>query len=145
MNRNKKVLLFVIFSLLSKMIYTFEDEDLSFINSQRPRRSVISLPSNSVLGITLDFIIPVLPLINQTNTYLWLDFPFTVTVPQASDLNNMYTNKSWMASSPFRRFRRRLTDHQHVDWLDEQRTDQDRRIVYKYIEGIFNRFYLFTN
>ncbi len=47
---------------------------------RQQKRSVLSLPK-SIFKFTGQIIVPVLSLINQTNTYLWFDFPSTWPVP----------------------------------------------------------------
>lgn len=119
------------FTLLIFMaFFTFFTDSRELEQVKRHRRSTISIPAGSTFSITLDVIVPVLPLINQTNTYLWFDFPFSMNMPTASDLQNMYTNFSFLT------FTRRRRD---LELMEEMKAEQDKRIVYQYMEGLFSR------
>ncbi|KZS12424.1 Uncharacterized protein APZ42_022542 [Daphnia magna] len=94
------------------------------------KRSVISLP-RGVLKFTGEFIVPVLSLINQTNSYLWFNFPTTWPLPNNNNLNTLYNS--------FGRLKEKGIEVDE-DFVDEQRANQDRRHVYQYIEGFFQNF-----
>lgn len=94
------------------------------------KRSVISLP-RGVLKFTGEFIVPVLSLINQTNSYLWFNFPTTWPLPNNNNLNTLYNS--------FGRLKEKGIEVDE-DFVDEQRANQDRRHVYQYIEGFFQKY-----
>lgn len=93
------------------------------------KRSILSLP-RGILKFTSEIIVPVLALINQTNTYLWFDFPTTWPVPSYTNLNTLYTS-----------FGRLQEKGIEVDenFIDEQRANHERRSVYQYLEGFFKK------
>lgn len=96
------------------------------------RTATISLP-NSVFGVrwTQNVIVPVLALINQTNTYLWFDFQFLTRVPTAANLNSLYTS-----------FGRSMdNDGLYIDeeFVQEQIANKERKAIYQYIESFFNK------
>ena len=99
----------------------------------RPKRTaVFSLP-NGLLGVrwTQQVIVPVLAMINQTNTYLWFDFQVYTKVPTAANLNSLYTS-----------FGRSMNDDGHFideDFYEEQVANQERKIIYQYIESFFSK------
>lgn len=92
------------------------------------KRSIVSLPI-SVLKITSQIIVPVTALLNQTNSYLWFDFPTTWPVPTSKNLNTLYNSFGRLAARGF-----------DIDenFVDEQKANQERRSVYQYIEGFFS-------
>ena len=59
---------------------------------KKVRRSALSLPEGSSVSIIMDIIVPVVPLLNTTLTYLWFDFPVTYDVPTAVTLNDLYAS-----------------------------------------------------
>ena len=59
---------------------------------KKVRRSALSLPEGSSVSIIMDIIVPVVPLLNTTLTYLWFDFPVTYDVPTAATLNDLYAS-----------------------------------------------------
>lgn len=102
---------------------------------QRERRSILSLPSDSSLYVTTDLIIPVLPLLNSTNTYLWFNFPVTFDVPTAKDLNKLYASFSLTGKEG----EKRATYEAKHNLIEEKRANHDRRKVYKYLEGFLQK------
>jgi len=98
----------------------------------RPKRTAaLSLPA-SALGVrwTQQVIVPVLAMINQTNTYLWFDFQVYTRVPTANNLTNLYTS-----------FGRSMDNGHYIDedFLEDQIANQERKTIYQYIESFFNK------
>jgi hypothetical protein len=96
---------------------------------RQQKRSVLSLP-RSVFKVTGQIIVPVLSLLNQTNTYLWFDFPSTWPMPNNNNLNTLYNS--------FGRLKEKGIEVDE-EFVDEQRANQDRRSLYQYIEGFFQK------
>lgn len=102
-------------------------------NLYRPKRTaVLSLP-NSLLGVRWgqQVIVPVLAMINQTNTYLWFDFQMYTKVPTAANLSSLYNS-----------FGRSMNnDGQYIDedFYEDQVANQERKIIYQYIESFFSK------
>ena len=97
------------------------------------RMATISLPNTTPFGVrwTQQIIVPVLALINQTNTYLWFDFQYFTRVPTAANLNSLYTS-----------FGRSMdNDGLYIDeeFFQEQIANKERRAIYQYIESFFNK------
>jgi len=104
-------------------------ESASTERRQKPKRAaVISLPFAATNGVrwTQQIIVPVLAMINQTNTYLWLDFQMHTRMPTANNLTKLYQS-----------FGRSTNINEH--FLDEQIANQERKIVYQHIESFFNK------
>lgn len=93
------------------------------------KRSILSLP-RGIFKFTGQIIVPVLSLINQTNTYLWFDLPTTWAMPNSNNLNTLYTSFGRLKEKGL------VLDEKFVD---EQRANQDRRSVYEYIGGFFSK------
>lgn len=116
------------------------------LQNNRQRRAALSLPSDSSITITTDLIVPVLPLLNTTLTYLWFDFPITYAVPTASDLHNLYSSFSSERENENGDDvgDEKSSNEIDVDFIEEHRANSDRRIVYKYFEGLLQRYRQFT-
>ena len=93
------------------------------------KRTIISLPV-SVMRFTSEIIVPVVALLNQTNTFLWFDFQSNWALPNSNNLNTLYNS--------FGRLKEKGLELDEA-FVDEQRANVDRRNVYQYIEGFFNR------
>ncbi len=102
------------------------------------RRSALSLPSGGTLTVTMDLIIPVVPLINTTLTYLWFDLPLTFDLPTASALNDLYSSFG-MSSETSNDDDSRISNELNHEFMEEQRAKHDRRQVYKYAESFFQK------
>lgn len=98
-------------------------------SSGRQKRSVISLP-RGVLRFTNQFIVPVLPLLNASNTYLWFDFQSNWPLPNNNNLNALYTS--------FGRLKEKGIEVDE-EFVDQQRANQERRSFYQIIEGFFSK------
>ena len=96
---------------------------------RQQKRSVLSLP-RSVFKVTGQIIVPVLSLLNQTNTYLWFDFPSNWPIPNNNNLNTLYNS--------FGRLKEKGIEVDE-EFVDEQRANKDRRSLYLYIEGFFQK------
>ncbi len=100
----------------------------------RPKRTaVFSLPNSGAFGVrwTQQVIVPVLAMINQTNTYLWFDLQLYTKMPQASNLSALYQS-----------FGRSMdNDGYHIDedFLEDQIANKERKIVYQYIESFLSK------
>ncbi len=112
------------------------------------RRSVLSLPQGSSLTVTMDLIVPVVPLLNTTLTYLWFDLPLTFDVPTAESLNELYVSLGLAANTSStdgeEESSRILTDFHH-NFIEDQRANHDRKQVYQYAEGFFQKYLFYTN
>lgn len=115
------------------------DVDSGRISSSREKRfAAIQLPVGTSFTVVFDLIIPVVPLLNSTFTFLWFDFPITFNAPTAADLYTLYTSFGQAVdSSNVTASKKSLIDH---DFVEEKRVNYDRRKVYEYIEGVFQRF-----
>jgi len=96
------------------------------------RTAVFSFPT-SLLGVrwTQQVIVPVLAMINQTNTYLWFDFQVYTKLPTAANLNSLYTS-----------FGRSMSNDGHYideDFLQEQIANQERKTIYQHVESFFSK------
>jgi len=100
----------------------------------RPKRTaVISLPATA-LGVrwTQQVIVPVLAMINQTNTYLWFDFQMYTRIPTANNLTKLYTSFGRSMDN---------SDGNYIDedFLEDQIANQERKTIYQYMESFFNK------
>lgn len=86
----------------------------------------------------MDLIIPVIPLLNTTLTYLWFDFPLTFDVPTADNLNELYISLGWLQNTTTEDEQRGF-DHKYHSYFEEQKENHDRRKVYQYVEGFFEK------
>jgi hypothetical protein len=105
---------------------------------KKVRRSALSLPSGGTLSVTMDLIIPVVPLLNTTLTYLWFDLPLTFDLPTASALNELYSSFG-MSSGTSNDDESRISNELNHEFMEEQRANHDRRQVYKYAESFFQK------
>jgi hypothetical protein len=86
----------------------------------------------------MDLIIPVVPLLNTTLTYLWFDLPLTFDLPTASALNELYSSFG-MSSGTSNDDESRISNELNHEFMEEQRANHDRRQVYKYAESFFQK------
>lgn len=121
-------LLFVIVSFYTENVESVAVSQPGHIHRQQ-KRSVLSFP-RGVFKFTSQIIVPVLALINNTNTYLWFDFPSVWPLPSHVTLNTLYTS--------FGRIKEKGIELDD-EFIDQQRANQDRRNVYEYIEGFFDK------
>jgi hypothetical protein len=105
---------------------------------KKVRRSALSLPSGGSLSVTMDLIIPVLPLINTTLTYLWFDLPLTFDLPTASALNDLYASLG-LVSGNSNDDESRISNELNHGFMEEKRANHDLRQVYKYAESFFQK------
>jgi hypothetical protein len=98
--------------------------------SRQRRSAAITFPSMTILRVVLDAFIPVIPLLNSTLTYLNFNMPFRITVPTYKQMIDLYSSLGRMEEHGI------LLDH---NFLDEHRANQDRRSIYKLVEGLFDR------
>ena len=118
------------FVLLLLVFYILQIDSVAVSQSRRlQKRTIISLPF-SVMKFTSEIIVPVVALLNQTNTFLWFDFQSNWALPNSNNLNAMYNS--------FGRLKEKGLELDEA-FVDEQRANVDRRNVYQYIEGFFNR------
>ncbi|XP_057367337.1 uncharacterized protein LOC130688377 [Daphnia carinata] len=104
------------------------------------RRSALSLPTGSSLTVTMDLIIPVVPLINTTLTYLWFDLPLTFDLPTASTLNELYVSLGFLPEAPKDDNDTDTSNELSHEFVDDQRANHDRRQIYQYAESFFQNF-----
>lgn len=115
---------------------------------QRERRSAISLPEGSTVTVTMDLIVPVVPLLNTTLTYLWFDLPLTFDVPTASNLNELYSSLGLIDGSSSQGKDEDEDDDSRSytslrdNFVEEQRASHEQRQVYRYVEGFFQKYVL---
>lgn len=107
------------------------------------RRSALSLPSGSSLSVTMDLIIPVVPLINTTLTYLWFDLPLTFDLPTASTLNELYVSLGLLSKASNDDDDSDTSNELSHDFVEDQRANHDRRQVYQYAESFFQKWFFF--
>ncbi len=120
----------IIYTLLKTVDAASTGERSSSI--RKKRTAIISLPTAGGVRWTQQIIAPVLALINQTNTYLWFDFQVYTSVPSASSINLLYNS--------FGRYKDRTGVEIDETFVEEQRANQERRSVYKYIESFFSKY-----
>jgi len=99
--------------------------------SRERRVAVISTPIRTLYKIQTSIIVPVVPLQNTTFTFLWFDFAQWLPVPTAANLNTLYTS--------FGRASEKGLDIVYEPFVQEQQANMERRYLYQYIEGFFNR------
>ena len=99
--------------------------------SRERRVAVISNPMRTLYKIQMSIIVPVVQLVNQTFTFLWFDFQQWLPVPTAANLNTLYTS--------FGRASEKGLDIVDEPFAEEQKANMERRYLYQYIEGFFNR------
>ena len=99
--------------------------------SRERRVAVISNPNRSLYKIQMSIIVPVVALVNQTFTFLWIDFQQWLPVPTATNLNTLYTS--------FGRASEKGLDFVDDPFVEEQKANEERRNLYQYIQGFFNR------
>ena len=118
------------FVILLLVFYILQIDSVAVSQSRRlQKRTIISLPF-SVMKFTSEIIVPVVALLNQTNTFLWFDFQSNWALPNSNNLNTLYNS--------FGRLKEKGLELDEA-FEDEQRANVDRRNVYQYIEGFFNR------
>ena len=118
------------FVILLLVFYILQIDSVAVSQSRRlQKRTIISLPF-SVMKFTSEIIVPVVALLNQTNTFLWFDFQSNWALPNSNNLNTLYNS--------FGRLKEKGLELDEA-FVDEQRANVDRRNVYQYIEGFFNR------
>lgn len=103
----------------------------------RGRRSTLSIPKSSGVKWTIDFIVPVTPLLNTTNTYVTWDFSLFTTVPTRTQVAELYDSLATLADE-----RNTVIDH---DFIEEQRNNHERRRSFDYLEGLFARYFWFSS
>jgi hypothetical protein len=99
--------------------------------SRERRVAVISNPNKSFYKIEMSIIVPVVQLLNQTFTFLWFDFQQWIPLATAANLNLMYNS--------FGRASEKGLDISDEPFVEEQKANMERRNLYQYIEGFFNR------
>ena len=99
--------------------------------SRERRAAIISNPMRTLYKIQMSIIVPVVPLQNTTFTFLWFDFAQWLPVPTATNLNTLYTS--------FGRASEKGLDIVDEPFVEEQKAHMERRYLYQYIEGFFNR------
>jgi len=99
--------------------------------SRERRVAVISNPNRSFYKIQMSIIVPVVQLVNQTFTFLWFDFQQWLPLATAANLNTLYTS--------FGRASEKGLDIADEPFVEEQKANSERRTLFQYIEGFFNR------
>lgn len=99
--------------------------------SRERRVAVISNPTRSFYKVQMSIIIPVVPLQNTTFTFLWFDFAQWLPLATAANLSTLY--------SSFGRASEKGLDFVDDPFVEEQKANLERRTLYQYIEGFFNR------
>ena len=101
------------------------------VNS-RGKRSTLSLPTSSTVKWAVDFYVPVVPLLNTTNTYLQWQVSLYTSVPNRTQIEELYDSLASFGDE-----KNIEIDH---DFVEEQRDNHERRQAFDYIEGIFHRY-----
>ena len=101
----------------------------------RGRRSSLSIPESSGVKWAVDFIVPVTPLLNTTNTYVTWDFSMFTTVPTSTQIAALYESLATLGGE-------KSVDIDH-DFVEEQRSNHERRQAFDYLEGLFGRYFRF--
>ena len=126
--------LLAVVSVLAVIVAFLTDESecgaVADRRSRRPKRTAITFPKSTQLRITNDIIIPVLPLLNTTFTFLSFTLPLRFPVPSYSSMLTFYQNIGRMEENGI--------DLDHY-FLEEHRANEDRRYVYKMAEDFFKR------
>lgn len=81
------------------------------------------------MAVTFDLIVPVIPLLNSTFTFITFDVPFTFTIPSYADLRELYKRLADKDSTS------KQLDH----FLEQERKNSERRLVYSYITSAFEK------
>lgn len=114
-------------------------DSAKLFRQSKVRRSALSLPSGSSLTVTMDLIIPVVPLINTTLTYLWFDLPLTFDLPTASSLNELYVSLGLLSRAYTAGEDSDSSNELDHDFMEDQRANHDRRQIYQYAESFFQK------
>ena len=102
----------------------------------RQKRSVIVSLPRGVLRFTSQIIVPVLSLLNTSNSYLWFDFQSNWPLPNNNNLNTLYTS--------FGRLKEKGIEVDE-EFVDQQRANAERRTLYQCIEGFFTKYSLIND
>ena len=137
----KHSILILIISVVFHSLLGVESASTATMSGRKRRTAVISMPSNSAIRFTNEIIVPVLAMINQTNTYLWFDFQVYMGMPTASQLNLLYQSLPQLGrDNKDGKEGRTSDDAEDVEnFVEEQRANFERRTVYQYIEGFFSK------
>lgn len=93
-------------------------------NKSRAKRSVINLPNKSAVLVTIDYQIPVNPL-NASLVYFNVKLPFRFFMPTYDQLTG-----NGRVGDGFDRYNE----------IEEERSHQERRSIYKQMESVFTRY-----
>ena len=124
---------FIRLMLLTMLLIHFFSsvESSAVVGTRQKRLAVLSLPNSFGIRWTQQIWVPVLAMINQTNTYLLFDCQIYTGVPNAANLNALYASIG------------RANDRHGIEiddqFVEEQRANFERRTVYQYIEGFFSK------
>lgn len=100
--------------------------------SRRLKRSSWSLPANTSVRYLIDWIIPIAPL-NNTFCSLTYDLIFRFVLPTYSSLQTLYQSLG--------KFEEDKEDNViDLEFLEEQRANDERRTVYQHVEEIFAKY-----
>ena len=110
---------------------TGSDEEL--LPKRRLKRATLSLPDNTSLKITLCYSMAVDPL-NNTFSSLNVDLPFRFVLPTYTQLSTLYSTLGKMGEEDG-------SNEIDYEFLEEQRTNEQRRSIYRHLESIFEGYF----
>ena len=130
-----RICLLLLFVSTWFVLSTVNGSDEEFLPRKRLKRATLSLPDNTSCKITLSYSMSIDPL-NNTFSSLNLDLPFRFVLPTYTQLNTLYSTLGKMDEESG-------GDGNEIDYevLEEQRTNEQRRSIYKHIETIFARYF----
>lgn len=99
--------------------------------AERSAGSSVKFPPSTRLKMTMDWFIPVVPLLNSTFTFLQFNVPVWFNLPNYFDLQTI--------SGIIGRISEEEDEPIDHNFVDELRSNHERRSVYKYIEELFNK------
>jgi len=120
----------VLCSLAFLLGATYADDELNQSGHQRQKRSALSVPNNTTCLIRLDVSFTVTPMEKLTSTYLTIDLPFLFVMPTYDQLVEAYSSKQ--------RLEENAIDLDY-DFLEEQRSNEERRYIYKTLEAMIEK------
>lgn len=97
---------------------------------QRHKRSALSVPNNTTCLIRIDLSFTVTPMEKLTSTYLTIDIPFLFVMPTYDQLVEAYSQKQ--------RLEENAIDLDY-EFLEEQRSNEERRFIYKTLEAMIEK------
>ena len=93
------------------------------VQHSRRKRSSLSFPPNSTMRWDLTWVVPVYPVLTATPSFYTLDLQIYYVMPSHTQLATLYGTLGRMGND---------VDIDY-DFLEEQRANQDRRNVYRFL------------